>query len=1144
MTLKTLKSWLAGARRRSPKTTSWLPRRWRLQLEALEDRLAPTATPTAILTAPASALIGTHVNLSVDFRNASPTDAGYGPYVDVVLPATGEDGNDGLSYASGSGTYLGTAVTTTVLTFDAQGHATHPYARDASGHLVIVNGTPGDQLVVFQLPFGSFTPGQPDAIINFQANLSNLADLNVPLTIQTDGGFQYGDSATGATSVLGSVSSNTLDPTLFTVTKTYIGPEDETATGPNYVRQYEVDVSVAPGQTISNFKLQDQLPGNIQFVSVDTATANGGLLTASTLPSTTTPGGLLQVTFSKVVGTGGTTDAKLLYSFYVPRDPSGTDTTQTPDLPSGGFTPSPNSATGSGTWTPIDPRDATTAVSNTSNTVTLTEKSIAIQKGVADVNGNPTNAVAVGDDLQYTLNFQVSDYFAFQNLVATDLFSDGQNFDAGFTPTLTVTEHGVTHSVNFSAGGTYVLGAQSSADGSDLLTFDVSQALIDGGFSGQLLGGSIPAGGTGGAEPNKMPSFGATTATITFRTTVQQQFDVQQSLPTHSMFVKAGDSLGDKTTVTGDVLDYADLTDTGTTRSDNSAASVSLAQGALTKTIYAIDGQRYAGSGKPLVAPGDTVTYELTYTLPHTNADNQSITDYLPLPVFSASQFLDSQTNMPVSVGAYAGNPPAAGQITLGPNDTYLTIRTGFTPSVSLDTTANSVTLTYGTYHDAGQDPSTIDLLLTVTVSDDPFVDGLFLTNEAHESEQSVNDTGVVGTVINDSSSTDSIVQIQLTEPNLSISKGVVATNDSQAAVSFSPTPVGPVSFSAPGSAGFRGSGTINSNGLTAHPIDSNLSNIQANDTVTFAVVIQNIGHSAHGAFNVAFQDTLPSGFHVVGNGNLRITDGAGNPLAFTKIGGGAATINDLFGNGVELVDGTQGASGAYNATNGSNIAVITYDLVADTADQPLDSITNTATLLSYASVPNGPNYVFYQHPERGRRRGGQVSGHDHGPARNDIQRTICRSAANWPRLRLRVRSHADGRHLHRQYRQSRGERYASDRLHVDLQPWHDRQQQHGRRHLHNLVDNPDRRGGHEGWERAELRRDHAHEQGNLQLDRFQWEHSLHDRQHVRPKPDRHRTGPERHQDADLHRPAPGRDFCHLRCRHHQSVGHQHRQRL
>ena len=152
------------------------------------------------------------------------------------------------------------------------------------------------------------------------------------------------------------------------------------------------------------------------------------------------------------------------------------------------------------------------------------------------------------------------------------------------------------------------------------------------------------------------------------------------------------------------------------------------------------------------------------------------------MPVFAASQL-----NGDV-VGNYTGSPPTAGQVTLGPSDTYHTIRTGFVPSVSTDSTSNSVTFTYGTFHDVGQVPSTIDLLFTVTVSNSPFADGLFLTNEAQEIEQSVNDGGVVGSVVNESSAASSIVQIELTEPSLNVRKGVAGTSDAAGQFTQSPT--------------------------------------------------------------------------------------------------------------------------------------------------------------------------------------------------------------------------------------------------------------------------------------------------------------------------------------------------------------------
>ena len=75
-------------------------------------------------------------------------------------------------------------------------------------------------------------------------------------------------------------------------------------------------------------------------------------------------------------------------------------------------------------------------------------------------------------------------------------------------------------------------------------------------------------------------------------------------------------------------------------------------------------------------------------------------------------------------------------------------------------------------------------------MADDPFADGLFLTNMAHAFEASTN----AGT-----SSDDAIIQFVLNEPVLVSSKGVVYTNNPNAV--FTPVDVGPagVSFLAPG---------------------------------------------------------------------------------------------------------------------------------------------------------------------------------------------------------------------------------------------------------------------------------------------------------------------------------------------------------
>lgn len=63
-------------------------------------------------------------------------------------------------------------------------------------------------------------------------------------------------------------------------------------------------------------------------------------------------------------------------------------------------------------------------------------KSIAIQKSVAVVTDTGAAGVSPGDVLEYTLKFQVSDYFAVGDLDLTDILSDGQRLDVSFVPKL------------------------------------------------------------------------------------------------------------------------------------------------------------------------------------------------------------------------------------------------------------------------------------------------------------------------------------------------------------------------------------------------------------------------------------------------------------------------------------------------------------------------------------------------------------------------------------------------------------------------------------------------------------------------------------------------------------------------------------
>jgi large repetitive protein len=109
-----------------------------LRIDRLEDRLALAAIPTATVNGPAVAgLIGQDIPLTVTFDNTAtnPADIGYSPFVDIVMPATGDappTPDDGISFKPGSATYNGLSLATTVLTLAV------PVSRGVPAHALPV----------------------------------------------------------------------------------------------------------------------------------------------------------------------------------------------------------------------------------------------------------------------------------------------------------------------------------------------------------------------------------------------------------------------------------------------------------------------------------------------------------------------------------------------------------------------------------------------------------------------------------------------------------------------------------------------------------------------------------------------------------------------------------------------------------------------------------------------------------------------------------------------------------------------------------------------------------------------------------------------------------------------------------------------
>ena len=906
------------------------------------------ATPNVSLNLPAETKIGENFSFSATFSNTGTT-TGYGPYIDLVFPVTGIDGagvatDDGIDFISAS--YLGAAVTATQLTFPVTGTGcsggqtpvTHPYAVNNLGQKQTICGNPGDKLVVLQLPFGSFVTTQPNVSVSINASLSNLADAGTPLTIQSRAGFRYGNDSlyNPATdpSIVGVFANSSTTPTILSLSKTYLGPENETATGPNFPRQYRVSVDIANGQTVTNLDLQDFLPNNLAFKQMISITPGTG--TATVLPTVgspeNSPNNRINVRFPSITGGSGSNDAQFVFEYFVPDQNA--NATDVINHTTGDDTTSTDDAKTSGSWAPIDGRDTPTTVSSdvTLNDHTLNDKSIAIQKSVQNISASTNKP---GDSLEYTLNTQISDYFAFQNLKLTDVFSDGQLFDNGFTPTLSWTSNGSTTNTAFNPAN-YTVVRDTPGTGNTTVVFDISSELLSRGLNSQVLGGCVPL--TGGTVNCSNFNGGSTQGVVKFRSTIQQQFT--DTFPSGEPNVDMGDILTNNVTANGDVLDNNTLNPTGQSEADTSSTSITIGNATLTKTIYAVNGS--TGFTSPVrLAPGDSVTYRLKYNLDVSDVENLYLIDYLPLPAFLASSV---NTTFDPTVSAAV---PATGQAKFGPTDTYYGI-SNITPTVTIDNPGNSLKFNYGNFADSLNRNATLDVLFTVAMQDQPFADGMFLTNQARSH---------FGTTNSVDQTADSIVQVEINLPNISITKGAVSSDNTSAI--YSPTTKAPVSFSNPGGSCSRFSGSTTTNNLATSPIGSNISNVDAGDKVTFAIALQNSGQNSGGGFDIKLKDDLPAGYSIpIGGANMCVTNGLGSVVNYTPIN--LIETSPLFGSGIELTDPspTQGAIGTYSPTSGQNIIIVTYDLILNTTVQPNQTIINTATLMNYAGLNGGTNYA------------------------------------------------------------------------------------------------------------------------------------------------------------------------------------------
>ncbi|MCJ1886426.1 VCBS domain-containing protein [Pseudomonas sp. LA21] len=898
--------------------------------------LLANASPTVSISIPSpDVLLGDQFTFNVDLRNTS-SQVGFAPYIDLFLPATGKDGDDGIRFVSAS--YLGHAVKSYVVTFDAAGNATHPLAKDASGKALVITAAsvgmkPGDQFVVLQVPYASVSQDQPVISLQVTATLSNLADTSLTtgspdLTINARGGFEYGNDSLNNPTVDPSLVEASLHPlvihpTLLDITQSINMTEGETATGPNFVHTQTVTVTPADGQTLHNVVVTQSVPADVRVTAITPGA--GGTLTSVTLRNgtvLTNPAlinaaiadpNIFVVSYSITYATLSAPTSSTV-DFYVPEvgadgDPVIDPTTGNPVTI--GF----GAPTATGQWTPLDPRDVTPPATDVDFSATgdgtgaqFVAKSITLQKQALLQNDIGSTGLSPGDTLRYVLNVALSDYFAFgENLLregqftVTDTLADGQRIVG--TPTMTISQNGVPQTIAL------VYSAVANADGTTTLTVDIGASILN-------AVNNLGLGALYGDLAFDDVQTAATTAVISYNAIINQAYTT--SHPPHTE-INEGDRLGNNATVSATVLE--DAINIGALQSDGSSTLSTIPTSQVDINLLKVNGGNPPADGE--LRPGDVVTFQLSYNLVTGDYENFSLTAYLPLPLLNVS-----------GIGWSVGN--GVGQWSLGAGNSdparAITVSSG---------AGNSVVFNFGNYTVNQTTGGRIELTFTLRVGDQPFADQRSLDVLAQSSQTTTIDKTVLV-------SSDVAVVQSIAEPVLNIKHGVVS--------SYNGTVTGTTgTWNKPGTSGVPFGGSVTD--LAA--IDGNITGIDGGDMLRLATAIENTGGG--GAFDVVTSITLPPDLAFVGGSlaaaNLQIYRGDGTLLR-------AGVDYSVSGSQITFLDANftasllPGRAGTTADTSGQNIVVITYDVVANNAIAAGRTLQSTAILSNYASVNNGTDFT------------------------------------------------------------------------------------------------------------------------------------------------------------------------------------------
>ena len=365
-------------------------------------------------------LLNNQFNVDFTLQNTSDT-IGFKPFIDVLLPY-GITTTDAVSIGHWD-------VNNSMWKNNSDQEITkHPYDSSIS----LPSDPEGSyRWYYFVSHYSSYGQDQPEIVvksITCQISESDGAVLGNALTIKAIPWFRYGkdaeDNPIEDPPIQGSLISSSVTPTLIILNKSNNLSESETVTGVNFPFKFTITIDIADNQLIENLIIEDELPDMLKYMSLSTV-SNVSYISETIVNNI--QNGTITWNYGDIIGVGGT-DITLEYNVYVPLKDSSDQFIL-------------NQTTGSSvpintTCTATYDNGGNTGIQSTDNDQ-LTAKSIAIQKN----DTIKSSYIIPGDNITYTKNIQISDYFGFDTLLITDTLSDGQIFNDDVTFQIKTGQH-------------------------------------------------------------------------------------------------------------------------------------------------------------------------------------------------------------------------------------------------------------------------------------------------------------------------------------------------------------------------------------------------------------------------------------------------------------------------------------------------------------------------------------------------------------------------------------------------------------------------------------------------------------------------------------------------------------------------------